>query len=274
MDDYENIISSIKQSIYNNPNLSFEAKIKLVAFIEENKDVIKDDIEKIYERVFNEENIVLNMKVSGVMKHPENIQNGTFSTSNMIVSARTLLCSILDKVAENIEYNDLFSFIDDIQIPGGNEEIKNELKAQLEAIKKDFSVYMYVYVEQSKNEIMNDDNNEYVQMFENVYNQLIIQVGQGKDVNKVIEKIKNYYLTSYPEEDKVLGIMDASTYPSNAIIQNDIVQSRNLTYCFPIIFFVVAILVVLTTITQMMLKQRIQIGTMKALGITRGTILG
>ena len=274
MDDYENIISSIKQSIYNNPNLSFEAKIKLVAFIEENKDVIKDDIEKIYERVFNEENIVLNMKVSGVMKHPENIQNGTFSTSNMIVSARTLLCSILDKVAENIEYNDLFSFIDDIQIPGGNEEIKNELKAQLEAIKKDFSVYMYVYVEQSKNEIMNDDNNEYVQMFENVYNQLIIQVGQGKDVSKVIEKIKNYYLTSYPDEDKVLGIMDASTYPSNAIIQNDIVQSRNLTYCFPIIFFVVAILVVLTTITQMMLKQRIQIGTMKALGITRGTILG
>ena len=274
MDDYENIISSIKQSIYNNPNLSFEAKIKLVAFIEENKDVIKDDIEKIYERVFNEENIVLNMKVSGVMKHPENIQNGTFSTSNMIVSARTLLCSILDKVAENIEYNDLFSFIDDIQIPGGNEEIKNELKAQLEAIKKDFSVYMYVYVEQSKNEIMNDDNNEYVQMFENVYNQLIIQVGQGKDASKVIEKIKNYYLTSYPEEDKVLGIMDASTYPSNAIIQNDIVQSRNLTYCFPIIFFVVAILVVLTTITQMMLKQRIQIGTMKALGITRGTILG
>ncbi|MCI6615146.1 MAG: ABC transporter permease [Mollicutes bacterium] len=274
MDDYENIISSIKQSIYNNPNLSFEAKIKLVAFIEENKDVIKDDIEKIYERVFNEENIVLNMKVSGVMKHPENIQNGTFSTSNMIVSARTLLCSILDKVAENIEYNDLFSFIDDIQIPGGNEEIKNELKAQLEEIKKDFSVYMYVYVEQSKNEIMNDDNNEYVQMFENVYNQLIIQVGQGKDVSKVIEKIKNYYLTSYPDEDKVLGIMDASTYPSNAIIQNDIVQSRNLTYCFPIIFFVVAILVVLTTITQMMLKQRIQIGTMKALGITRGTILG
>ena len=274
MDDYENIISSIKKSIYNNPNLSFEAKIKLVAFIEENKDVIKDDIEKIYERVFNEENIVLNMKVSGVMKHPENIQNGTFSTSNMIVSARTLLCSILDKVAENIEYNDLFSFIDDIQIPGGNEEIKNELKAQLEAIKKDFSVYMYVYVEQSKNEIMNDDNNEYVQMFENVYNQLIIQVGQGKDVSKVIEKIKNYYLTSYPDEDKVLGIMDASTYPSNAIIQNDIVQSRNLTYCFPIIFFVVAILVVLTTITQMMLKQRIQIGTMKALGITRGTILG
>ena len=273
MDDYENIISSIKQSIYNNPNLSFEAKIKLVAFIEENKDVIKDDIEKIYERVFNEENIVLNMKVSGVMKHPENIQNGTFSTSNMIVSARTLLCSILDKVAENIEYNDLFSFIDDIQIPGGNEEIKNELKAQLEAIKKDFSVYMYVYVEQSKNEIMND-NNEYAQMFENVYNQLIIQVGQGKDVSKVIEKIKNYYLTSYPDEDKVLGIMDASTYPSNAIIQNDIIQSRNLTYCFPIIFFVVAILVVLTTITQMMLKQRIQIGTMKALGITRGTILG
>ena len=274
MDDYENIISSIKQSIYNNPNLSFEAKIKLVAFIEENKDVIKDDIEKIYEKVFNDENIVLNMKVSGVMKHPENIQNGTFSTSNMIVSARTLLCSILDKIAENIEYNDLFSFIDDIQIPGGNEEIKNELKAQLEAIKKDFSVYMYVYVEQSKNEIMNDDNNEYVQMFENVYNQLIIQVGQGKDVSKVIGKIKNYYLTSYPDEDKVLGIMDASTYPSNAIIQNDIVQSRNLTYCFPIIFFVVAILVVLTTITQMMLKQRIQIGTMKALGITRGTILG
>ena len=61
--------------------------------------------------------------------------------------------------------------------------------------------------------------------------------------------------------------------PSNAVISNDIVQSRQLTYCFPLIFFLVAILVVLTTISQLILKERTQIGTFKSLGISKNTIL-
>ncbi len=274
MSDYDKIVDTIIKQIYTNPELTFEQKIALVKLINDNKEIIREDIQKAYEKVFNTDSIVLPMKVNGVMKHPENIQNGTFSTSNMIVSARTLLCAIMDKVAASVEYDDVFDFIDDIKFPVGEEDLKDKLKSSLETIKEDFNVYLYVYVEQSKNEIMKDENNEYVQLFKEVYNQLIIQVGKNKDIKAVIEKIQKYYLNNYPDQDKVLGIMDASSYPSNAIIQNDIVQSRNLSYCFPIIFFVVAILVVLTTITQMMLKQRIQIGTMKALGITKNTILG
>ena len=39
------------------------------------------------------------------------------------------------------------------------------------------------------------------------------------------------------------------------------------------IFFLVAILVVLTTITQLIVKDRIQIGTLKALGISKSRII-
>ncbi len=43
---------------------------------------------------------------------------------------------------------------------------------------------------------------------------------------------------------------------------------------FPIIFFLVAALVALTTMTRMVEEQRTQIGTLKALGYSKGTIIG
>jgi putative ABC transport system permease protein len=47
---------------------------------------------------------------------------------------------------------------------------------------------------------------------------------------------------------------------------NDVKQARQFTFVFPFVFFFVALLVILTTISQIILKERTQIGTMKALG--------
>ena len=48
----------------------------------------------------------------------------------------------------------------------------------------------------------------------------------------------------------------------------------NLASVFPLIFFLVAALVCITTMTRMVEEQRTQIGILKALGYSEGTIMG
>ena len=47
----------------------------------------------------------------------------------------------------------------------------------------------------------------------------------------------------------------------------------NIARVFPFFFFLVALLVTLTTMTRMVEEQRTQIGTLKALGYSRGAII-
>ena len=54
--------------------------------------------------------------------------------------------------------------------------------------------------------------------------------------------------------------------------QMDAERMGNLAQVFPLIFFLVAALVCLTTMTRMVEEQRVQIGSMKALGYSRGAI--
>ena len=70
----------------------------------------------------------------------------------------------------------------------------------------------------------------------------------------------------------LIALTNLTNMPSNAVVQSDIIQSKQLAYVFPLIFFLVAILVVLTTISQIILKERTQVGTFKSLGISKKTI--
>jgi putative ABC transport system permease protein len=51
-------------------------------------------------------------------------------------------------------------------------------------------------------------------------------------------------------------------------ISSDVSQARSFIYVFPFVFFLVGVLVILTTLSQMILKDRTQIGTLKALGVS------
>ena len=57
-----------------------------------------------------------------------------------------------------------------------------------------------------------------------------------------------------------------------SVMENDVTQARQLTYVFPFVFFIVGILVILTTMGQMILKDRINIGTLKAMGVGKKKI--
>ena len=49
-------------------------------------------------------------------------------------------------------------------------------------------------------------------------------------------------------------------------------QALKLTYVFPVIFFLVSVLVILTTLSQMIMKERTQIGALKAIGVKKSQI--
>lgn len=67
-------------------------------------------------------------------------------------------------------------------------------------------------------------------------------------------------------------ILDRSSVPSYAAFKNDAEGISAIGTVFPIIFFLVAALVSLTTMTRMVEEERTQIGTLKALGYKKSAI--
>lgn len=61
---------------------------------------------------------------------------------------------------------------------------------------------------------------------------------------------------------------------SCASLKSNIDKVDSIARVFPFFFFLVAVLVALTTMTRMVEEERLQIGTMKALGYSRGAIMG
>ena len=67
-------------------------------------------------------------------------------------------------------------------------------------------------------------------------------------------------------------ILGRNTNAGYVSYKQDAQRMGNLAQVFPLIFFLVAALVCLTTMTRMVEEQRVQIGGMKALGYSKGTI--
>ncbi len=85
------------------------------------------------------------------------------------------------------------------------------------------------------------------------------------------EEIRSYFAEK--EDNNLLFLYDRDTMESVVILDNEVEQSKNMLYIFPVIFFLVSILVIMTSISRLVLKERINIGTFKALGMTNGRIV-
>ncbi len=85
--------------------------------------------------------------------------------------------------------------------------------------------------------------------------------------------IANSLTTALTGTSSTLLIYDLDSAPFNIIVQTDIDQAIALSYVFPFVFFFVAILVILTTMSQLIVKERMEIGTLKALGVKNSRIL-
>lgn len=74
-------------------------------------------------------------------------------------------------------------------------------------------------------------------------------------------------------ESPVWYVFDRSTNPGYSDYGNDAERVDNVAKVFPVFFILVAILVCLTTMTRMVEEHRTQIGTLKALGYSKGAII-
>ncbi|MBR3885145.1 MAG: ABC transporter permease [Clostridia bacterium] len=82
--------------------------------------------------------------------------------------------------------------------------------------------------------------------------------------------LQNYYENS---SSKIINIQEKENLPSLIALNKEIEIARNMLWIFPIIFVLISILVVISAISQMTLKERYNIGLLKSIGISNKQIL-
>lgn len=120
----------------------------------------------------------------------------------------------------------------------------------------DFSKIGYAYVSASA-------LNELPQL---PYNQLLLATSRtdwGQLESEISAKLGSGYSVFLPRRD----------LESVSMFQNEISQHKALGSIFPVAFLAVAILTILTTMTRLVNSQRLQIGTLKAMGFSRSKIM-
>ncbi len=74
------------------------------------------------------------------------------------------------------------------------------------------------------------------------------------------------------EENNLVTVYDHDTMEAVVTIDSEVEQSYNMLYVFPVIFFFVSLLVIMTSVSRLILRERTHIGTFKALGLTNARI--
>lgn len=105
------------------------------------------------------------------------------------------------------------------------------------------------------------------EMFTLPVNQILIKTNSVSETKDLIE---NYYKTS---DSNLFYIFDRNQIESVVLLNAEIEQSRKMIYVFPIIFVIVSILIILTTIDQLVIQERTRIGTLKSIGIPDKRVL-
>ncbi|MDE5714839.1 MAG: ABC transporter permease [Anaeroplasmataceae bacterium] len=86
---------------------------------------------------------------------------------------------------------------------------------------------------------------------------------------KILFKIKE----NHSQKDTFIYALKRSDLPSNMTVDADVNQAKQLIYIFPVIFYLVAVLIILTSISQLIHKESKNIGILKALGFSKKEIL-
>lgn len=237
--------------------------------------------------------IEINAKFNGFVDHPEVVQKQTNIGGNLFIDFNYLSKLVKESLNKSKEKKELFfSFanffynkaIDRTINPLENDSIYKiiDVGDYIKNIKK---VYTQLFINELNNNINFTDEqknifntnikklNPIIYNISNnfLYNQIIYNFNKDKEKIEYFQnKIKSYFeninKNSLIKQSLILNSTKDSL-PTNIIIDNDIKQSKSITYTFPLVFFVVAILVIITTATQIILRERSNIGTLRAIGI-------
>ncbi len=133
----------------------------------------------------------------------------------------------------------------------------------------------------------------YSQVYEETYNQIKTQISETfpnlseetilgmvdsmitseNVVSQMNEATNKAYEENVDESSFTLINLDREYYQAFRSISENVNKINVISLIFPVFFFLVAALVVLTTMTRMVEEERLQIGTLKSLGYSRGKIM-
>lgn len=186
------------------------------------------------ENIFTKDSLLLTTTVDGSMDYPENITKASYNYSVVLISDQRLKRIYRELIEENFE-EDMVDMI-----------YENSLSL--------------IGFNSNPNERMTNPN------------QYVIKLNSKTNIKDIKNKINSYF-EAKGENNNLYMLSERSGMPFYITIDNDVNQARSFTYVFPFVFFLVGVLVILTTISQMILKDRTQIGTLKAIGVPRKMIM-
>lgn len=121
-------------------------------------------------------------------------------------------------------------------------------------------------VNESIDKILGENNIFHIN--EMSYNQILVKTN---NIDKTKILIENYY--NEQSKNNLLYSFDKSSVESVLLLSSEIQQARKLIYVFPLIFLVVSVLIILTSINQLVLQEKQKIGMLKSIGVSNKLIM-
>ena len=104
---------------------------------------------------------------------------------------------------------------------------------------------------------------------DSLYNQILIKTENYDETAALI----NSHYSSGETDSSLIYMLSRDGIESVVLLNGEIEQSKKMIYVFPVIFLVVSILVILTTLDQLVIQEKTRIGTLKSIGIPDQQIL-
>lgn len=99
------------------------------------------------------------------------------------------------------------------------------------------------------------------------YNQIVLKTD---NIEEIKQKINTYYETS---ESSLIFLGDRDSVESVVLLNMELNQAKKMIYVFPVIFLIVSVMIILTTINQLILHEKGKIGTLKSIGVPDKKVL-
>lgn len=190
---------------------------------------------------FEENKWSLSFPITGTMKYPENIAKASYNTSTILISSRLFLSSLRN------------DFVMRFRTSMSESDREKALLTMAEV----FSELGYLELSETGD-------------FQVAPNQYLIKIADKSRLDSLEYDLS---VLSKSPRFSILNVSGRKNMPFFLTISNEIAQAEGFTYLFPFVFFFVAVLIILVTTSEMIIKERLQIGTLKALGVKRNGIL-
>lgn len=232
--------SAINELIGNQDNDDSVAKVSLdLSMLDINKDIINMAdvfLKEGKSNPFKAGKLNLSFKVTGIMESAENITHTT-------ISPYTFYCSnkvFKDKIVEILK--DTFT----------------DFGSRL--IYSSFSAYLG----------WGDGNIDGESINFPKANQYLIDLNDDTKINDIKKELKEYF--NNKEVNNLYQIQTKTESTNYTTITTDARQAKLMGYIFPIVFFMVSVLIIIASLRQVATKDRMQIGTLKAMGFSNNEI--